>query len=59
MIFFLALTVRGRFHRILSEKKKYGGTGLLSEKTEVLYTELNERAQTATSSYSAASEFIP
>ena len=59
MIFFLALTVRGRFHRILNEKKKYGGTGLLSEKTEVLYTELNERAQTATSSYSAASEFIP
>ena len=29
-----------------------GGTGLISKKTEVLYTELNERAEAATGSYS-------
>ena len=29
-----------------------GGTGLISEKTEVLYAELNERAEAATGSYS-------
>ena len=28
-------------------KKKYGGTGLISEKTEVLYAELNQRAEAA------------
>ena len=33
-------------------KKKYGGTGLIPEKTEVLYAELNERAEAATGSYS-------
>ena len=33
-------------------KKKYGGTGLISEKPEVLYAELNERAEAATGSYS-------
>ena len=38
--------------RILGEKKKYEGMGLISEKTEVLYIELNERAEAATSSYS-------
>ena len=26
---------------ILSEKKKYGGTGLVSEKTKALFAELN------------------
>ena len=36
-------------------KKKYGGTGLISEKTEVLYVELNERAEAATDSYSVTS----
>ena len=36
--------------RILSEKK-YGGTGLISEKPEVLYAKLNERAEAATGSY--------
>ena len=41
----------------LSEKK-YGGTGLVSEKTEALYTELNERVEAATSSYSATVEFL-
>ena len=27
--------------KILSEKKKYGGTALVSEKTEALFAELN------------------
>ena len=31
--------------------------GLISEKLEVLYVELNERAETATSSYSAPGDF--
>ena len=42
---------------ILSEKK-YGGTGLLSEKKEALHAELNERAVAATSSYSAEVDFL-
>ena len=36
----------------------YGGTGLISEKTEALYAELNERAEAATSSYSATGAFL-
>ena len=32
-------------------KKKYGSTGLISEKSEVLCEELNERAEAATGSY--------
>ena len=32
--------------------------GLLSEKTEVLSTELNESAEAATSSYTAAGNFL-
>ena len=43
--------------RIVSNKN-YGGTGLLSEKTEALHVEPNERAEAATSSYSAAVDFI-
>ena len=39
-------------------EKKYGGAGLISEKTEALYAELNERVEEATSSYSATSEFL-
>ena len=31
--------------------KKYGGTGLISEKKEVLYAELNERVGAATGSF--------
>ena len=34
-------------------KKKYRGKGLLSQKTEALHAELNERAEAVTSSYSA------
>ena len=32
--------------------------GLISEKTEVLYAELNERAEAATSSYSVTGDFL-
>ena len=35
-----------------------GGTGLLSEKAEALHAELNERVEAATSSYSAAVDFL-
>ena len=38
-------------------KKKYGGMKLISEKTEALYAELNERVQAATSSYSVTGDF--
>ena len=39
-------------------KKKYGGTGLISEKPEVLYAELNERAEAATGSYSVTDDSL-
>ena len=39
-------------------EKKYGGTGLISEKTEVLYAELNERAEAATGSYSVTRDSL-
>ena len=42
---------------ILSDKK-YVGTGLFSKKTEALHGELNERAEAAISSYSAAVDFL-
>ena len=38
-------------------KKKYGGTGLISEKRKAFYVELNERAEAATSSYFAPGDF--
>ena len=57
--FFLTLTVRGPFHRKDFKWKKYGGTGLISEKTEALYAELNERAEAPTGSYSATCDFLP
>ena len=38
-------------------KKKYGDTGLISEETETLYTELKEKRKPATGSYSAAGNF--
>ena len=38
--------------------KKIWGTGLVSEKTEVLYAELNERAEAANSSYSGTGDFL-
>ena len=39
-------------------KKKYEGTGLISEKTKVLYAELNERAEAATDSYSVTGDSL-
>ena len=39
-------------------EKTYGGTGLVSEKTEALYEELNERVEAATSIYSASGKFL-
>ena len=56
--FFLILTVWGPFYRKDFKLKKYGGTGLISEKTEVLLAELNKRAEAATSSYSATGDFL-
>ena len=35
-----------------------GSTGLLSEKTKALNAELNQRAEVATSSYSAEVDFL-
>ena len=43
--------------RILSEKK-IRGTGLISEKTEVLHAELNEVAEAATGSYSVTGDSL-
>ena len=58
MIFFLTLTERGLFHRKDFKWKKIGGMGLISEKTEALYAELNKSAEAATSSYSATGNFL-
>ena len=41
----------------LSIRKIYGGTGLISEKTEALYVELNEKTGAATSIYPAPDNF--
>ena len=55
---FLTLTVRAPFHRKFFKWKKYGGAGLISEKTEALYADLNKRAEAATSSYSVTGDFL-
>ena len=39
-------------------KKIYEGTGLISKKAEVLYVELNERAEAATGSYSVTGDSL-
>ena len=39
-------------------EKKYGGTGLLSEKTEDFHAELDKRAEAAASCYSAEFKFL-
>ena len=57
-LFLLTLVVRGPFHRKDFEWKKYGGTGLVSEKVEVLYPDLNERAEAVTSSYSVTGDSL-
>ena len=56
--FFLTLVVRGPFHRKDFEWKKYGSTGLISEKAEVLYADLNERTEAVTSSYSVTGDSL-
>ena len=38
-------------------KKRYGGTGLISKKTEAFYVELNEQVEAATSCQSAPGDF--
>ena len=38
--------------------KKYGDTGLISEKMKVLYTKLNERAEAVTGSYSVTDDSL-
>ena len=43
--------------RILSEKKCWG-MGLISEKTEALYAEINEREEAAISNYSVRGNFL-
>ena len=43
--------------RILSGKE-YGGTGLISEKTEAFYAELNEGARATTNSYSSTVDLL-
>ena len=57
-IFFLTFAVRRPFNRKDFKQKKYGGTGLLSEKTEALHAELHKRAEAATISYSAEVDFL-
>ena len=56
MIFFLTLTVKGPLG--VRGVRGYGGTGLISNKTEVLYTELNERAEAAAGSYSETGDSL-
>ena len=59
MIFFLTLTVRRLSHRKDFKLKKYGGTGLISEKkTEPLFAKLNEEAEAASCGYSATGIFL-
>ena len=56
--FFQSLTVGGPFHGKDFIGGKYGWTGLLSVKTELLYKKLNERVEAATSSYSETGDFF-
>ena len=58
MIFFVTLTVRGPFHGKNSKSKKLRATGLISEKTEVLYAELSKRAEATTGSYTVTGDFL-
>ena len=52
------LTVRRPFHRENFKWRGYESMMLLSEETEALHAELNERAEAATSIYSAAAYFL-
>ena len=57
MIYFPNFDCHSFFPKKGLSVKIYGGTGLISEKTEVLYAEPNERAKGAISSYSATGDF--
>ena len=48
----------GHFIGKMLSEKAYGGTELLSEKTEALFAELNERVEATISSYSATGNFL-
>ena len=56
--FFLTLTVRGPLYWKDFQWKNIGVWGYFLKKTEVLYAELKERAEAATSSYSAAGDIL-
>ena len=56
--FFLTLTVRSPFHGETFKWRGYGSAGLRSKETEGLHAKLNERAEAATSVYSAAAYFL-
>ena len=56
--FFLWLSEDLSIERILIEKKKYGFTGLISEKPEALYAKLNKRPEAATKTYSTTGDFL-
>ena len=56
--FFLTLSVRGPFHKKDFKWKIIGGTGLISEKMEVLYAEHNERVEAATDGYSVTGDSL-
>ena len=58
IFFFLTFTVGRPFHWRDFRRKNFGVKGLLFEEKEALHAELNERAEAATSSYSAAVDFI-
>ena len=58
MIFFRTLTAEDPSIGKILSKKKCGGVGLLSEKTEALHAELKEKVEAATSSYSTAVDFL-
>ena len=56
--FFSSFHCQRPFHKKDFKGKNIGGMGLLSEEMEVLCAELNKRAEAATSSYSAAGDFL-
>ena len=56
--FFLTLTVRGPFHRKDFKWKDGGYEVSFWKKTEVLFAELNGRAESATGSYSVTGDSL-
>ena len=58
MIFFLTLPVGVPFYWKDFKWKKYGGTGLISEKMLAFYVELNKNAEAASSSYSETGDIL-